>query len=102
MHITTSPERMNPRPRMSVPRGLLAGITDALAVAWGQRFTINPLMRLLLRIGVNPLGVAILETRGRRSGQPRRTPVGNGRTGTTFWIIAEHGTHAGYVRNLRH
>jgi deazaflavin-dependent oxidoreductase (nitroreductase family) len=145
MHITTSPERMNPRPRVSVPRGLLAGITAALALAWGlfalnpgawpgiispivqraiylalgaitvrsrpakvlivrtvQRFTINPLMRLLLRIGVNPLGVAILETRGRISGQPRRTPVGNGRTGTTFWIIAEHGTHAGYVRNIRH
>ncbi len=43
-----------------------------------QRFTINPLMRLLLSIGVNPLGLAILETRGRASGRPRRRPVGNG------------------------
>jgi deazaflavin-dependent oxidoreductase (nitroreductase family) len=67
-----------------------------------QRWTINPLMRLLMGIGVNPLGLAILETRGRMSGRPRRTPVGNGRTGTTFWIIAEHGAHAGYVRNIQH
>jgi deazaflavin-dependent oxidoreductase (nitroreductase family) len=67
-----------------------------------QRWTINPLMRLLIGIGINPLGLAILETRGRMSGQPRRTPVGNGRAGTTFWIIAEHGAHAGYVRNIQH
>jgi deazaflavin-dependent oxidoreductase (nitroreductase family) len=66
-----------------------------------QRWTINPLMRLLLRIGVNPLGLAILETHGRRTGRPRRTPVGNGRAGRTVWIIAEHGTRAGYVRNIQ-
>ncbi len=67
-----------------------------------QRWTINPLMRLLLAIGINPLGLAILETRGRRSGKPRRVPVGNGRNGDAFWIIAEHGTRAGYVRNIQH
>src|ERR671930_398173 len=43
-----------------------------------QRWVINPLMRLLLAIGINPLGLAILETRGRTSGKPRRVPVGNG------------------------
>jgi deazaflavin-dependent oxidoreductase (nitroreductase family) len=67
-----------------------------------QRWTINPLMRLLLAIGINPLGLAILETRGRRSGKPRRIPVGNGRQGDAFWIIAEHGMRAGYVRNIQH
>ncbi|HEY1274355.1 MAG TPA: nitroreductase/quinone reductase family protein [Thermoleophilaceae bacterium] len=67
-----------------------------------QRWTINPLMRGLLAIGLNPLGLAILETRGRLSGQPRRTPVGNGRRGNSFWVIAEHGWRAGYVRNIRH
>jgi deazaflavin-dependent oxidoreductase (nitroreductase family) len=74
----------------------------ALIARTFQRWTINPLMRLLLSIGINPLGLAILETRGRVSGQLRRTPVGNGRTGDTFWIIAEHGTRAGYVRNIQH
>jgi deazaflavin-dependent oxidoreductase (nitroreductase family) len=73
-----------------------------LLVRTFQRYTINPLMRLLLAVGVNPLGVAILETRGHASGKTRRVPVGNGRKGDSFWIIAEHGSRAGYVRNIRH
>ena len=32
-----------------------------------QRYTLNPLMRLLLTVGINPFGLAILETRGRLS-----------------------------------
>jgi deazaflavin-dependent oxidoreductase (nitroreductase family) len=72
-----------------------------LLVRTFQRFTVNPLMRIFLALGVNPLGLAILETRGRRSGRPRRTPVGNGRMGDEFWIIAEHGTRASYVRNIQ-
>ena len=55
-----------------------------------QRYTINPLMRLLLAVGVNPFGLAILETRGHLSGKTRSVPVGNGRKGDSFWIIAEH------------
>ena len=31
----------------------------------------------------------------------RRTPVGNGLAGDTFWIVAEQGHHAGYVRNIK-
>jgi deazaflavin-dependent oxidoreductase (nitroreductase family) len=73
-----------------------------LLVRTVQRYTINPLMRLLLAIGINPLGVAILETRGHRTGKIRRVPVGNGRKGEEFWIIAEHGIRAGYVRNIQH
>lgn len=65
-----------------------------------QRFVVNPLVRALHRLGLNPLGLAILETRGRVSCEPRRTPVGNGRVGDEFWIIAEHGMRAGYVRNI--
>ena len=71
-----------------------------LVVRTVQRYTLNPLMRLLLRIGINPLGLAILETTGRRTGRPHRVPVGNGRHGEDFWIIAEHGWRAGYVRNI--
>ena len=67
-----------------------------------QRYTMNPLMRLFLAIGINPLGVSILETHGHRTGKIRRVPVGNGRTGNSFWIIAEHGTRAGYVNNIQH
>jgi deazaflavin-dependent oxidoreductase (nitroreductase family) len=67
-----------------------------------QHYLLNPLFRLLLLVGVNPYGLAILETRGRVSGKIRRVPVGNGRKGDELWIIAEHGTRAGWVSNIRH
>lgn len=61
----------------------------------------NPLIRALAARGLAP-GVALLETRGRRSGELRRTPVSNGlvRGTNTFWLVAEHGRKAGYVRNI--
>src|SRR5580658_4178176 len=46
-----------------------------LLVRTVQRYVMNPLMRLLLTVGVNPFGLAILETRGRVSGKTRRVPV---------------------------
>ena len=44
---------------------------------------------------------SLLETRGRNSGKPVRNPVGNGLQGNTFWIVSEHGSRAGYVRNIK-
>ena len=61
---------------------------------------VNPGVRFMLEHGVAPKSVALLETTGRRSGQPRRTPVGNGLRGDTFWIVTEHGRRAAYVRNI--
>jgi deazaflavin-dependent oxidoreductase (nitroreductase family) len=69
--------------------------TTALA-----RYVVNPAARGLFRIGIAPPGTAILETTGRKSGQTRRTPVTDGLDGDTFWIVAEHGRKAGYVRNI--
>ena len=63
---------------------------------------LNPLMRRGARGRARPRGWALLETTGRRSGQPRRVPVGNGLRGPHFWIVAEHGRHAHYVRNIEH
>jgi deazaflavin-dependent oxidoreductase (nitroreductase family) len=62
---------------------------------------LNPPMRALAAHGLVP-GIALLETTGRRSGEPRRTPVSNGleRDTDTFWIIAEMGRKAAYVRNI--
>jgi deazaflavin-dependent oxidoreductase (nitroreductase family) len=59
----------------------------------------NPLVKRVAGTRLAP-GYALLETTGRRSGEPRRTPVGNGLDGDTFWIVAEHGRRAGYVRNI--
>lgn len=65
-----------------------------------QKYLFNPPIKFLFAIGLVPPGYALLETIGRKSGQPRRTPVGNGRVGEQFWIVAEHGKKAGYVRNI--
>lgn len=65
-----------------------------------QKYVANPPLKALLRAGVMPPWVVLLETTGRRSGKPRRTPVGDGVIGDTLWIVAEHGRRAAYVRNL--
>jgi len=70
--------------------------------AW-QRHVGNRLIRQLLELGIAPPVYALLETTGRKTGQRRRTPVGNGLVAgsDTFWLISEHGTRAGYVRNIQ-
>lgn len=70
-------------------------LTTALA-----KYAVNPGMRKALELGVAPRGYALLETTGRRSGLPRRTPIRNGLDGDTFWIVAEHDRSAAYVRNI--
>jgi deazaflavin-dependent oxidoreductase (nitroreductase family) len=60
----------------------------------------NPLVRAAARAGLPLFGIAILETRGRRTGQARRTPVGGAVAGDTVWVVAEHGRRAAYVLNL--
>jgi deazaflavin-dependent oxidoreductase (nitroreductase family) len=60
----------------------------------------NPLVKAAANAGLPPPGVVILETTGRKSGQPRRNPVGKALVGDTLWIVAEHGRRAGYVRNI--
>ena len=64
------------------------------------KYLVNPGVKWSVEHGLAPPTYAILETTGRKSGQPRRTPVGNGLDGDTFWIVAEHGRRASYVRNI--
>jgi len=65
-----------------------------------QKYFLNPPIKLLFAMGAAPPGYALLETTGRKSGKARRTPVGDARIGNRFWIVAEHGMKAGYVRNI--
>jgi deazaflavin-dependent oxidoreductase (nitroreductase family) len=65
-----------------------------------QKYLFNPPIKFLLAIGLAPAGYALLESTGRKTGKPRRTPVGNGLVGGQFWIVAEHGEKAGYIRNI--
>jgi deazaflavin-dependent oxidoreductase (nitroreductase family) len=66
---------------------------------WFTRHLLNPLVKPTIRLGL-VRGWSILETTGRKSGESRQTPVGNGLDGDRFWIVAEHGRKAGYVRNI--
>src|SRR5713101_4785146 len=65
-----------------------------------QEYVLNPPIKLLFAVGIAPPGYALLETTGRTTGKARRTPVGDGWIGYQFWLVAEHGMKAGYVRNL--
>jgi deazaflavin-dependent oxidoreductase (nitroreductase family) len=65
-----------------------------------QRHILNPPIRAVFGFGLIPPGYALLETVGRRSGLRRQTPVGDGLVDDTFWIVAEHGRRAAYVRNI--
>ncbi|MEU0497603.1 nitroreductase/quinone reductase family protein [Mycobacterium sp. NPDC006124] len=58
-----------------------------------QRRVANPLMR---RVPFQTL----LETTGRTSGAPRRTPIGGRRVGDQFWFVSEFGDRSQYVRNI--
>ncbi|MGW1724980.1 nitroreductase/quinone reductase family protein [Streptomyces sp. NPDC002306] len=58
-----------------------------------QRRVGNPLLRRLP-------AQTLLETTGRVSGLPRRTPVGGRRVGDSFWLVSEFGERSQYVRNI--
>ena len=60
----------------------------------------NRLVLAAARVGLPLPGVVILETTGRRSGEPRRVPVTRLLEGDTLWIVTEHGRKAAYVRNI--
>jgi deazaflavin-dependent oxidoreductase (nitroreductase family) len=64
-----------------------------------QKYFLNPPIKPALAIGLPLPGYALLETKGRKTGKPKRTPVGDGRIGNQFWLVAEHGMKAGYVLN---
>jgi deazaflavin-dependent oxidoreductase (nitroreductase family) len=61
----------------------------------------NRLVLAAARAGLPLPGVVILETTGRRSGEPRRVPVTRLLEGDTLWIVTEHGRKAAYVRNIQ-
>lgn len=63
-----------------------------------QTKLINPMVRG--SAGKPGSRYALLETVGRKTGQPRQTPVGNGLDGDAFWIVSEQGRSAFYVQNL--
>jgi deazaflavin-dependent oxidoreductase (nitroreductase family) len=78
---------------------MLSAVDKLRVVRLVQGRLLNPVVRAVISRVPVP-GWALLETTGRRTGLPRTTPVGDGLDGSTFWIVAEHGRRAAYVRNL--
>jgi deazaflavin-dependent oxidoreductase (nitroreductase family) len=63
-------------------------------VSFFHRHIANPITRLLPT-------QALLETTGRVSGQPRRTPIGGRLDGAAFWFVSDHGEASNYIRNIK-
>ena len=59
-----------------------------------QKNVANRMMRLM------PFQT-LLETTGRKSGEPRRTPLGGSRVGDQFWFVSEFGEKSQYVKNIQ-
>lgn len=59
-----------------------------------QKRVANPVMRLM------PFQT-LLETTGRKSGEPRRTPLDGSRVGEQFWFVSEFGEKSQYVKNIK-
>ena len=59
-----------------------------------QKRLANPLLRRLPT-------QTLLETTGRKSGEPRRTPLGGSKVGDQFWFVSEFGEKSQYVKNIQ-
>jgi deazaflavin-dependent oxidoreductase (nitroreductase family) len=68
-------------------------LRDRITTAF-QKTVANPVTRRLPT-------QTLLETTGRKSGQPRRTPLGGSRVGDQFWIVSEFGEKSQYVKNIK-
>src|SRR5260370_2974774 len=97
------------RPRLSISRApLVSGEGPEMpAPASGHRVldrlqqrVLNPVVKLGWNLGIPIPGDALLETTGRRTGLPRRTPVCDGLDGERFWLISQRGREADWVRNI--
>jgi deazaflavin-dependent oxidoreductase (nitroreductase family) len=67
---------------------------------WVTQHVFNPLVAALTRAGISVAGSRVLEVRGRKSGEPRRTPVNVLSYEGDRYLVAPRG-HTQWVRNLR-
>jgi deazaflavin-dependent oxidoreductase (nitroreductase family) len=72
----------------------MSAMPNATLTNFFQKRIANPLMRR------NPFQT-LLETTGRKSGEPRRTPLGGKVVDGAFWFVSEFGEQSQYVRNIQ-
>jgi deazaflavin-dependent oxidoreductase (nitroreductase family) len=71
-----------------------------VAPDWFTRNVFNRIVAALTRLGISVWGSRVLEVRGRKTGEPRRTPVNLLTIEGTRYLVAPRG-HTQWVRNLR-
>ena len=77
------------------------GMTDRyVAPGWFTHRVFNPTVAAINRLGVSVWGSRVLEVRGRKSGQPRRTPVNVLAFESQRYLVAPRGDTQ-WARNLR-
>jgi deazaflavin-dependent oxidoreductase (nitroreductase family) len=67
---------------------------------WFTKNVFNPMVAAFTRLGLSLWGSRILEVRGRKTGEPRRTPVNLMTFEDGRYLVAPRG-HTQWVRNLR-
>lgn len=67
---------------------------------WFTEHVFNGTVAALTRLGISVAGSRVLEVAGRKSGQPRRTPVNLLTLDGDRYLVAPRG-HTQWVRNLR-
>jgi deazaflavin-dependent oxidoreductase (nitroreductase family) len=67
---------------------------------WFTRNVFNPMVAAFTRLGLSLWGSRILEVPGRKTGEPRRTPVNLMTFEDQRYLVAPRG-HTQWVRNLR-
>lgn len=78
----------------------MAAETKFIAPDWLTRNVFNPAVHALGRLGISIAGHRSLTVRGRKSGEPRTTPVNPLELGGETYLVAPRGTTQ-WVRNLR-
>jgi deazaflavin-dependent oxidoreductase (nitroreductase family) len=83
-----------------------AGVTESDAAShyrqpgWFTRNVFNPTVAGLTRLGVSVWGSRVLEVPGRKTGEPRRTPVNLLTHEGRQYLVSPRG-HGQWVRNVR-
>jgi deazaflavin-dependent oxidoreductase (nitroreductase family) len=67
---------------------------------WFTKNVFNRIVALLTQAGISVVGSRVLEVRGRKTGEPRRTPVNLLGYDGGRYLVAPRG-HTQWVRNLR-
>jgi deazaflavin-dependent oxidoreductase (nitroreductase family) len=67
---------------------------------WFTKHVFNPIVAGLTRLGISVWGSRVLEVPGRKTGEPRRTPVNLLTVDDQRYLLAPRG-HTQWVRNLR-